>query len=44
MDDEAWEGMNKPKVEREFDGGPVTTGDPVIDKLERELWEKMQGG
>lgn len=32
-----------PKVEVPKDGGPVVTGDPVIDKLERELWEKSNG-
>ena len=32
-----------PVVEIPSDGGPIVTGDPVIDKMERELWEKNNG-
>ena len=32
-----------PIVEVPKDGGPVVTGDPVIDKMERELWERNNG-
>lgn len=44
LDDDAW-GVVRGDAWIKRDGGgagPVLTGDPEIDKLERELWEKTQ--
>lgn len=31
-------------VRRDGEDGPVVTGDPEIDKLERELWQRTRTG
>lgn len=45
LDDEEWEVVRGDSwIKRDGEGGPVVTGDPEIDRLERELWERTRKG
>lgn len=41
LDDETWENIEQIKLRESLAGdGPVVTGDPIVDELERKLWEE----
>ena len=40
LDDEEWDSYTANKLVNS--DGPVVTGDPLIDELERELWERSK--
>jgi hypothetical protein len=43
LSDEEWEIVRGDSwIRRDGGDGPVLTGDPEIDKLERELWERTR--
>lgn len=45
LPDEAWAKLAAYAAPRvELTGGPTLTGDPVIDALERQLFEEARGG
>lgn len=39
LDDETWAKLNGPRRNEE---GMLVTGDPVVDRWEREAWEEAQ--
>lgn len=43
LPDEQWRAVRGADwIKRDGEDGPVVTGDPEIDKLERELWERTR--